>query len=183
MFNVQTSKFPAALCVQNLNGCSLILQTFRKKNYIFSVLCNIEIQTKNNLKDNKIFYIYTKSNFYKWQLTVIILLWNAKYCDMSNRCWATGGGTSYHENRTLINGRLPSYATIRKAVFLHVVPRRAKVRQVEPKHAGYYAAKKNSWQRCPATSANTAITQQGSEACFPLSGWGFIRELECQRSQ
>jgi hypothetical protein len=34
------------------------------------------------------------------------------YCDMSNRCWAMGGGTSYHEDRPLINGRLPSYATV-----------------------------------------------------------------------
>jgi hypothetical protein len=29
------------------------------------------------------------------------------YCDMSKHCWATGGGTSYHEDRPLINGRLP----------------------------------------------------------------------------
>jgi hypothetical protein len=50
------------------------------------------------------------------------------YCDMSNRCWTTGCGTSYHENRLLINGRLPSYATVergyatvRKAMFLRAV--------------------------------------------------------------
>jgi hypothetical protein len=70
---------PGALCSQNLIGPkSLTLQTFRK-NYIFSVLCSLEVRTKNNLKDNKIFYVYTKSNFYKWKLTVIVLSWNAKY--------------------------------------------------------------------------------------------------------
>jgi hypothetical protein len=47
-------------CGRNLNGPkSLKLQTFRK-DYTFSVLCNIEIRTKNSLKDNKIFYTYTK---------------------------------------------------------------------------------------------------------------------------
>jgi hypothetical protein len=53
------------------------------------------------------------------------------YCDMSNRCWATGGGTSYHEDRSLIKGRLPGYATVRKAVFLHAVPSRAEESRAE----------------------------------------------------
>jgi hypothetical protein len=78
-FNGRTFKLPGALCGRNLNSPkSLTLQTFRK-NYIFSVLCSLEIWTKNNLKDNTIFYIYAKNNFYKWKLTVIVLSWNAKY--------------------------------------------------------------------------------------------------------
>lgn len=47
---------------------------------------------------------------------------------MSNRSWATGGGTSYYEDIPLINDRLPSYATVRKAVFLRTVPSRAEAR-------------------------------------------------------
>jgi hypothetical protein len=58
--NVQTFKLPAAIYSQNLNEPkSLNLHTFRK-NCIFSILCNIEIWSKKNLKDNYIFYIYTK---------------------------------------------------------------------------------------------------------------------------
>jgi hypothetical protein len=72
-FNGRTFKLPGALCGQNLIGPkSFKLQTFRK-NYIFSVLCSLEIRTKNRLKDNEIFYIYTKSNVYNWKLTVIVL--------------------------------------------------------------------------------------------------------------
>ncbi|PNF42226.1 hypothetical protein B7P43_G05521 [Cryptotermes secundus] len=58
---------------------------------------------------------------------------------MSNCCW-----TSYYEYRPLINSLLPSYATVRKAVFLRAVPNRAEVSQAEPKHAGCYAAINNS---------------------------------------
>jgi hypothetical protein len=52
---------------------SLLNCRHSEKNYIFSVLCNIEIQTKNSLKYN------TKKKFYKWKYSVIILSWNAKY--------------------------------------------------------------------------------------------------------
>jgi hypothetical protein len=59
-FNVLTFKSSGTCCSMNFNGPkSLKLQTFRKY-YTFSVLCNIEIWTKNSLKDNKIFYTYTK---------------------------------------------------------------------------------------------------------------------------
>jgi hypothetical protein len=54
-----------------------------------------------------------------------------RHCDMSYRYWATGCGTSYHEDRLLINGRLPSYAkvercyaTVSKAVFFRAEPSR-----------------------------------------------------------
>ena len=83
---------------------------------------------------------------------------------MSNRCWATGSGTSYHEDRPLINGRLPSYATVRKAVFLHAVLSRAEVSRPEPKRVGCYAAINNSRQRCQATPVKKVTMQQGSEA-------------------
>jgi hypothetical protein len=59
-FNGRTFKLPGALCGQDLIGPkSLKWQTFRK-NYIFSVLCSLEIRTKNNPEDNKIIYIYTQ---------------------------------------------------------------------------------------------------------------------------
>jgi hypothetical protein len=35
-----------------------------------------------------------------------------KYCDMSDCCWAMGGGTSYHEDRLWINSRLLGCATV-----------------------------------------------------------------------
>jgi hypothetical protein len=38
-----------------------------------------------------------------------------RYSDMSNRCWATEGGTSYHEDRPLINGRLPSLSNSKES--------------------------------------------------------------------
>jgi hypothetical protein len=63
-----------------------------------------------------------------------------KYCDMSNRCWTTGCGTRYHENRLLINSRLPSYATVSKALFLRAVSSQRS-----------HAAVNNSRQRCQAT--------------------------------
>jgi hypothetical protein len=72
---------------------------------------------------------------------------------MSNRFWATGGGTSYHEKKPLINGRFPSYATTGKAVFVRAEPSRA-----EPKRAGCYAAMPSN------AFVNTAIRQQESEA-------------------
>ena len=59
---------------------------------------------------------------------------------MSNHCWAMGGGTSYHEDRPLINSRLPGYATVRKAVFLHAVPSRAEVSQAELSRSTLVAA-------------------------------------------
>jgi hypothetical protein len=71
------------------------------------------------------------------------------YCDMSNRCWATGGGTSYHEDRPLINGRLPSYGTVetrlRNSKESGVCPCRA-----EPKRAAQQRLCKHG------------VTQQGS---------------------
>jgi hypothetical protein len=95
-----------------------------------------------------------------------------------NCCWATWGRTSYHKDRPLISGQLPSYTTVetrlRNSKESGVSPSRA-----EPKHPGCYAAINNSRQCCPATPVNTAIIQQGSEVRFPLSGWRFIRELEC----
>ena len=58
---------------------------------------------------------------------------------MSNRCWATGGGTSYHEDRPLKEGRLPSYTTVERRLHNNkesgVCPCRA-----EPKRAGCYPA-------------------------------------------
>jgi hypothetical protein len=50
---------------------------------------------------------------------------------MSNRCWATGSGMSYHEDRLWINSRLPGCATVRKAVFLRAMPCRAEVSRAE----------------------------------------------------
>jgi hypothetical protein len=32
-------------------------------------------------------------------------MWSFSYCDISTRCWTTGWGTRYHEDRLLINIR------------------------------------------------------------------------------
>jgi hypothetical protein len=62
-FIVWTFKLPTALHGQTLNDHkSLNLQTFRK-NCIFSMLCNIEIWSTKNLKDNKIVYIHERASF------------------------------------------------------------------------------------------------------------------------
>jgi hypothetical protein len=67
-FNVWIFKLLGTCCGQNLNGRkSLKLQTFRK-NYTFSILCDIEIRTKNGLKDNTIFYTYTKEQIIKMKI-------------------------------------------------------------------------------------------------------------------
>ncbi|PNF28393.1 hypothetical protein B7P43_G16745 [Cryptotermes secundus] len=67
---------------------------------------------------------------------------------MSNRCWATGGGMSYHKDRPLINGQLPSYATVRKAAFV----------RAELKHARCYAALPSN------TFVNTVSRNRGARA-------------------
>jgi hypothetical protein len=66
MFSIPSSFFP--FCGRNLSGHkSLKLQTFRKT-YIFFILCNIEIWTKNSLKVNKIFYTYTKEQIVRLKI-------------------------------------------------------------------------------------------------------------------
>jgi hypothetical protein len=89
-FNVRTFKLSGTCCGRNLNGPkSLKLQTFTK-NYIFSVLCNIEIRTKNSLKDNKIVYTYTKEQILQMKIFfdyfvvkckisyLLYIFWNSK---------------------------------------------------------------------------------------------------------
>jgi hypothetical protein len=98
-FNVWTFKLSGTYCGQNLNGPkSLTLQTFRK-DYIFSILWNIEILTINNLK-NKFFYIYTKEKLlqmkifcdyfvmkYKISFLVACFLGNATRNCVGSRIW------------------------------------------------------------------------------------------------
>jgi hypothetical protein len=43
------------------------LQTLRK-HYTFSVLCNVEIRTKNSLKENNIFHTYTKEQILQMKI-------------------------------------------------------------------------------------------------------------------
>jgi hypothetical protein len=83
-------------------------------------------------------------------------------------------------------------------VFPHAVLSRAKVSRAEPSRAEarwLLQAVNSSWQHClttpvnimsgkkaacettvPRQSVNMVTTQQGNEARFPLSDWGFIRE-------
>jgi hypothetical protein len=89
-FNVWLLNHQETCCGRNLNGPKpLKLQTFRK-NYTFSVLCNIETRTKNSLKDNKIFYTYTKEQILQMKifcdyfvmkhkiLSLLYIFWNSK---------------------------------------------------------------------------------------------------------
>jgi hypothetical protein len=67
-FKVRTFKLSGTFCGLNFNGPkSLKLQTFGK-DYTFSILCIVEIQTKNSVKDNTIFYTYIKEQILQMKI-------------------------------------------------------------------------------------------------------------------
>jgi hypothetical protein len=85
-FKVRTFKLSETCCGRNLNGPkSLKLQTFRK-NYTSPVLCNIEIRTKNIMKDNKIFYTYTKEQILQMKIFCDYFVMKCKISSLLYTC-------------------------------------------------------------------------------------------------
>jgi hypothetical protein len=90
-FKVRTFKLLGTCCGQNLNGPkSLKLQTFRK-NYTFSVLCNIAIRTKNSLKDNNIFYTYTREQILQMKVFCDYFVMKCKISSLLYIFWNSRG--------------------------------------------------------------------------------------------
>jgi hypothetical protein len=92
-FKVRTFKSLGNCCGRNLNGTkSLKLQTFRK-NSTFSVPCNIEIRSKNSLKDNKIFYTYTKEQILQMKIFCDYFVMKCEISSLSYIFWNSKGLT------------------------------------------------------------------------------------------